>query len=68
MVASVEWFRTGRSFVSQELVDGLYRFRDHYFETHSVEEASRKQNDVTQEMTKTLKRLEEKEGEFRLRY
>lgn len=52
--------------VSQELVDGLYHFRDHYFETHSVDNASRKQNDVAQEMNKTLKKLEEKEGEFNL--
>ncbi|XP_076145736.1 tetratricopeptide repeat protein 5 [Alosa pseudoharengus] len=45
-------------------VDELYQFRDHYFATHSVEDASRKQNDVTEEMNKTLKRLEEKEEEF----
>jgi len=48
--------------VSQELVDDLYSFRDRYFETHSVEDAGRKQNDVAQEMAKTLERLEEKEG------
>lgn len=44
----------------KELVDDLYSFRDRYFETHSVEDAGRKQNDVAQEMAKTLKRLEEK--------
>ncbi len=49
-------------FLSQELVDDLYSFRDRYFETHGVEDAGRKQNDVAQEMAKTLKRLEEKEG------
>lgn len=49
-------------FLSQELVDDLYSFRDRYFETHSVEDAGRKQNDVAREMAKTLKRLEEKEG------
>lgn len=48
---------------SQELVDELYNFRDCYFETHSVEEAGRKQSDVAQEIEKTLKKLEEKEGE-----
>lgn len=31
-----------------------------------MEDASRKQNDVAQEMNKTLKKLEEKEGEFNL--
>ncbi|NP_001017654.2 tetratricopeptide repeat protein 5 [Danio rerio] len=46
--------------VLKELVDDLYSFRDRYFETHSVEDAGRKQNDVAQEMAKTLKRLEEK--------
>uniref|UniRef100_W5KUK1 Tetratricopeptide repeat domain 5 n=1 Tax=Astyanax mexicanus TaxID=7994 RepID=W5KUK1_ASTMX len=51
--------------VLKELVDGLYHFRDHYFETHSVEDASRKQNDVTQEMNKILKRLEEKEDLYK---
>lgn len=47
----------------QELVDELYNFRDSYFETHSVEEAGKKQSDVAQEIEKTLKKLEEKEGE-----
>ncbi|XP_054609209.1 tetratricopeptide repeat protein 5 [Dunckerocampus dactyliophorus] len=45
----------------KDLVDDLYSYRDHYFDTHSVEEAGRKQQDVTQELAKTLKRLEEKE-------
>ncbi|KAG5846245.1 tetratricopeptide repeat protein 5 isoform X1 [Anguilla rostrata] len=49
----------------KELVDQLYYFRDHYFETHSVEDAVRKQNDVTLEMEKILKRLEEKEERYR---
>ncbi|KAL0189392.1 hypothetical protein M9458_016491, partial [Cirrhinus mrigala] len=52
-------------FLSQELVDDLYSFRDRYFETHSVEDAGRKQNDVAQEMAKTLKRLEEKEDLYK---
>lgn len=52
--------------VCQVLVDGLYHFRDHYFETHSVEDADRKLNDVAQEMNKVQKKLEEKEGEFNL--
>ncbi|KAG9331848.1 hypothetical protein JZ751_016874 [Albula glossodonta] len=49
----------------RELVDQLYYFRDHYFETHGVEDAGRKQNEVTQEMEKILKKLEEKEGSHR---
>uniref|UniRef100_A0A672M5T8 Cell division cycle protein 27 homolog n=1 Tax=Sinocyclocheilus grahami TaxID=75366 RepID=A0A672M5T8_SINGR len=52
-------------FLSQELVDDLYSFRDRYFETHGVEDAGRKQNDVAQEMAKTLKRLEEKEDLYK---
>lgn len=44
-------------------MDELYNFRDCYFETHSVEEAGRKQSDVAQEIEKTLKMLEEKESE-----
>uniref|UniRef100_A0A8C2ESY2 Tetratricopeptide repeat domain 5 n=1 Tax=Cyprinus carpio TaxID=7962 RepID=A0A8C2ESY2_CYPCA len=48
--------------VLKELVDDLYSFRDRYFESHGVEDAGRKQKDVAQEMAKTLKRLEEKEG------
>lgn len=47
---------------TQELVDELYNFRDCYFETHSVEEAERKDDDVKQKMEQTLKKLEEKEG------
>ncbi|KAK5848286.1 hypothetical protein PBY51_005914 [Eleginops maclovinus] len=51
--------------IVKELVDDLYNFRDNYFETHSVEEAGRKQNDVAQEMEKTLKKLEEKEDQLK---
>ncbi|XP_032773734.1 tetratricopeptide repeat protein 5 isoform X3 [Rattus rattus] len=43
----------------QELVDRLYCFRDSYFETHSVEDAGRKQQDVQDEMEKTLRQMEE---------
>ncbi|KAM3842415.1 tetratricopeptide repeat protein 5 [Diretmus argenteus] len=46
--------------ILKELVDELYTFRDSYFETHSVEDAGRKQSDVAQEMEKTLKKIEEK--------
>ncbi|XP_028649468.1 tetratricopeptide repeat protein 5 [Erpetoichthys calabaricus] len=49
--------------VLRELVDGLYSFRDHYFDTHSVDEASRKQSDVALEMEKVLKKLNEMEGQ-----
>ncbi|XP_068164312.1 tetratricopeptide repeat protein 5 [Antennarius striatus] len=49
----------------KELVDDLYKFRDCYFEAHSLEEAAKKQSDVTQELEKTLKKLEEKEDEFK---
>ncbi|XP_008591252.1 PREDICTED: tetratricopeptide repeat protein 5 [Galeopterus variegatus] len=46
----------------QELVDQLYSFRDCYFETHSVENAGRKQQDVREEMEKTLQQMEEVVG------
>ncbi|XP_019487937.1 PREDICTED: tetratricopeptide repeat protein 5 [Hipposideros armiger] len=46
----------------QELVDQLYAFRDCYFETHSVEDAGRKQQDVREEMEKTLQQMEEVVG------
>ncbi|XP_078060924.1 tetratricopeptide repeat protein 5 [Mustelus asterias] len=46
----------------RELVDELYLFRDHYFETHSVEEASRKQADLTERMNETLEQIESLEG------
>lgn len=45
-------------------MDELYHFRDCYFETHSMEDAEKKDSDVTQEMEKTLKSLQEKEGEW----
>ncbi|XP_019951073.2 tetratricopeptide repeat protein 5 [Paralichthys olivaceus] len=51
--------------VFKELVDELHHFRDCYFETHSLEEAGRKQSDVAQEMEKTLKKLEEKEDLYK---
>uniref|UniRef100_A0A8C9AHP3 Tetratricopeptide repeat domain 5 n=1 Tax=Prolemur simus TaxID=1328070 RepID=A0A8C9AHP3_PROSS len=46
----------------QELVDQLYSFRDCYFETHSVVDAGRKQQDVREEMEKTLQQMEEVVG------
>uniref|UniRef100_A0A452I419 Uncharacterized protein n=1 Tax=Gopherus agassizii TaxID=38772 RepID=A0A452I419_9SAUR len=46
----------------QEFVDGLYYFRDHYFESHSVEDAGRKQQDVLEEMEKTLQQMGEIDG------
>lgn len=38
----------------QALVDQLYHFRDHYFEAHSVDDAGKKQQDVADQMAKTL--------------
>ncbi|XP_037358822.1 tetratricopeptide repeat protein 5 [Talpa occidentalis] len=46
----------------QELVDQLYSFRDCYFETHSVEDAGKKQQDVREEMEKTLHQMEKVVG------
>ncbi|XP_027424523.1 tetratricopeptide repeat protein 5 [Zalophus californianus] len=46
----------------QALVDQLYSFRECYFETHGVEDAGRKQQDVREEMEKTLRRMEEVVG------
>ncbi|XP_035973925.1 tetratricopeptide repeat protein 5 isoform X1 [Halichoerus grypus] len=46
----------------QALVDQLYSFRECYFETHGVEDAGRKQQDVREEMEKTLQQMEEVVG------
>ncbi|XP_040272710.1 tetratricopeptide repeat protein 5 isoform X1 [Bufo bufo] len=43
----------------QELVEKLFHFRDHYFETHSVEDAIRKQFDVKEEMKRTIALMDE---------
>ncbi|XP_028934218.1 tetratricopeptide repeat protein 5 isoform X2 [Ornithorhynchus anatinus] len=43
----------------QELVDRLYTFRDHYLETHGVEAAGRKAQDVRKEMELALQQMEE---------
>ncbi|KAM8882339.1 tetratricopeptide repeat protein 5 [Synchiropus picturatus] len=51
--------------IIKELVDQLYNFRDCYFESHSVEDAGKKQQDVAQEQEKTLKKLLEKEESFK---
>uniref|UniRef100_A0A8C6U9N8 Tetratricopeptide repeat domain 5 n=1 Tax=Neogobius melanostomus TaxID=47308 RepID=A0A8C6U9N8_9GOBI len=51
--------------IMKSLVDELYNFRDSYFETHSVEEAGKKQSDVAQELEKTLKRLQEYEERYK---
>ncbi|MED6269939.1 hypothetical protein CHARACLAT_004635 [Characodon lateralis] len=51
--------------IIKELVDELYNFRDGYFETHSVEEAGRKDDNVKRKMGQTLKKLEEKEDSLK---
>ncbi|KAM3940276.1 tetratricopeptide repeat protein 5 [Leptodactylus fuscus] len=43
----------------QELVDKLYHFRDHYFETHSVEDAYQKPFDVKMELEHTIILMDE---------
>ncbi|XP_078394362.1 tetratricopeptide repeat protein 5-like, partial [Cetorhinus maximus] len=47
---------------ARELVDQLYLFRDHYFENHSVAEAGRKQQDLTERMDAALSQIESLEG------
>ncbi|CAM5097753.1 unnamed protein product, partial [Natator depressus] len=42
-----------------ELVDDLYYFRDHYFESHGVEDAGRSKQDVLEEREKTLQQMGE---------
>ncbi|XP_015247243.1 PREDICTED: tetratricopeptide repeat protein 5 isoform X1 [Cyprinodon variegatus] len=51
--------------IIKELVDELYQFKDCYFETHGVEEAGRKPDDVKQKMEEILKKLEEKEDSLK---
>lgn len=43
----------------QEAVEGLYHFRDHYFENHSIEDAFRKTEEVRKKLTEVLKLFEE---------
>lgn len=43
-------------------MDQLYSFRECYFETHGVEDAGRKQQDVREAMEKTLQQMEEVVG------
>jgi len=40
-------------------VDDLYHFRDHYFENHDVEKAAEKIDDITEQLKKTLKIIDE---------
>jgi hypothetical protein len=44
------------------VVDNLYSFRDHYFEKFPLEKAIEKNEDVKQEMMKTLEVLESLKG------
>ena len=49
-------------FVSQELVDKLYEYRDHYCDTYGVEKAAQRDKDVQVKMEETLKQLEALKG------
>ncbi|KAM4611801.1 tetratricopeptide repeat protein 5 isoform 2-T2 [Polymixia lowei] len=51
--------------ILKELVDELYNFKECYFETHSVEDAGRKQTDVAHMMEKTLQKLDETEERYK---
>ena len=43
-------------------MDDLYHFRDHYFENHDVEKAAEKIDDITEQLKKTLKIIDEHRG------
>ncbi|XP_032687118.1 tetratricopeptide repeat protein 5-like isoform X2 [Odontomachus brunneus] len=45
-----------------ERVNALYLFRDRYFETHSIDEAIKKNSDVEKEMKDTLSKFDECKG------
>lgn len=46
----------------QERVKALYLFRDRYFETHSIDEAIKKNTDIEKEMKDTLSKFDECKG------
>lgn len=46
----------------QERVEALYLFRDQYFETHSINEAINRRNDVEKEMKDALSKFDECKG------
>ncbi|XP_034952007.1 tetratricopeptide repeat protein 5-like [Chelonus insularis] len=43
-------------------VDSLYHFRDHYFESHSIENAINKKVDIEKEMKDTIAKFDEYKG------
>ena len=44
-------------------MDGLYKFRDHYFEEHNIEQAVQKNSDVEAKLKETLEVLDKQQGE-----
>ena len=46
----------------QDAVDKLYDFRDHFFERNSIDRASHKDEEVKQELQKTLALFDELQG------
>lgn len=51
-------------FFLQEKLNELYIYRDHYFETHSLDKANQKNSDVENEMKNTLKLFETLKGMY----
>jgi hypothetical protein len=51
-------------FFLQGKLNELYIFRDHYFENHSLDKASKKNSDVENEMKNTLKFFDDLEGMY----
>jgi hypothetical protein len=51
-------------FFLQEKLNELYIYRDHYFETHSLDKANQKDSDVENEMKNTLKLFETLKGMY----
>lgn len=46
----------------QNKVDDLYKFRDHYFENHSIDSAINRNADTQNELDKLLKLFDQYEG------
>ncbi|GIY48554.1 tetratricopeptide repeat protein 5 [Caerostris darwini] len=47
----------------KDVVEKLYTFRDHYFESHKVESEDQKINDLSEELNKTLKIFDDHKDE-----
>lgn len=58
---------TAQVLLFQAKVNDLFKYRDHYFENHSIDDAINRNTDVENELAVVLRLFEERESKYTLK-